>query len=74
MSTTMVHVRITDEIKAEAALVLEKMGLTTSDVLRTVLTRIAIEKELPFEIKIPVPVTIKATEAIYRKHTNTVSV
>ena len=48
-----VRARIDNAIKAEAEAVLDYFGLTLSDAVRITLTRIAREKGLPFELKIP---------------------
>ena len=42
--------RINAALKKEAASVLADMGLTVSDVVRITLTRIALEKALPFNM------------------------
>lgn len=44
-----VRARIDANIKKEASLVLEAMGLTVSDAVRMMLIRVATEKSLPFE-------------------------
>ena len=46
-----VRSRISVEVKEKAAAVLEEMGLTVSDVMRIVLTRVANENALPFDLK-----------------------
>jgi DNA-damage-inducible protein J len=48
-----VRARVDEKIKEEAAAVLADMGLTVSDVVRIVLTRVAKEKALPFEMRAP---------------------
>lgn len=48
-----VRARIDEALKDEAAAVLAEMGLTVSDVVRIVLTRVAKEKALPFEMRVP---------------------
>jgi DNA-damage-inducible protein J len=48
-----VRARIDERLKDEAAAVLAEMGLTVSDVVRMTLTRVAKDKALPFELKIP---------------------
>jgi len=54
MSTTeMVHVRIDKRTKQRAAKALATMGLSVSDAVRVLLTRVATEKALPFEVKAP---------------------
>jgi DNA-damage-inducible protein J len=52
-TTTMVHVRVDDKIKAQATRALTAMGLSVSDAVRVFLTRVAADKELPFELKVP---------------------
>jgi DNA-damage-inducible protein J len=55
-----VQTRINGVIKEEAAAVLAAMGLTVSDAVRLLLTKVAQDKALPFEPLIPNPVTIEA--------------
>jgi len=52
-ATAFVRARIDETLKNEAAAVLADMGLTVSDVVRIALTKIAKEKALPFEMRIP---------------------
>jgi DNA-damage-inducible protein J len=52
-TTTMVHVRVDENVKAQAAETLASMGLTVSDAIRVFLTRVVADKALPFEIKAP---------------------
>ena len=46
--TSMLHVRIDDQLKAEATEALARVGLTVSDAVRILLTRVANEGALPF--------------------------
>lgn len=55
-----VRARIDENIKEEAAAVLAAMGLTVSDAFRIMLTRVAHEKQLPFEPLVPNAQTIAA--------------
>lgn len=48
-----VRARISEHVKREASAVLSAIGLSVSDVVRMLLTRIATEKHLPFEPMIP---------------------
>lgn len=57
-ATAFVRARIDEGLKDEAAAVLAEMGLTVSDVVRIVLTKVAKEKALPFEMRIPNKLTI----------------
>ena len=52
-ATTMVHVRVSEEIKAQATETLAAMGLSVSDAVRVFLTRVVAEKQLPFALKVP---------------------
>jgi len=56
----LVQARIDGAIKEEAASVLAAIGLTLSDAVRLLLTKIAREKALPFEPLIPNATTIDA--------------
>jgi len=45
--TSMLHVRVDDELKADAAEKLANIGLTISDAVRILLTRVAKEGAMP---------------------------
>lgn len=45
--TSMLHVRVDDQLKAQAADALSSVGLTLSDAVRILLTRVAAEGGLP---------------------------
>lgn len=49
-STDVVRARIDGQIKEEASNVLARMGLSVSDVIRMLLTRVATDKALPFDV------------------------
>jgi DNA-damage-inducible protein J len=59
-ATEMVHIRIDKRVKAQAAKALSAMGLSVSDAVRVLLTRVAAEKALPFDLRIPNAVTAAA--------------
>ena len=61
-ATAFVRARIDEALKDEAAAVLADMGLTVSDVVRIVLTRIAKEHALPFALQVPNAETRTAME------------
>src|SRR5208283_266124 len=65
-TTEMVHVRIDKRTKARAAKALAAMGLSVSDAVRVLLTRVAVEKSLPFEVKTPNAATVSAMEEARR--------
>lgn len=59
-TNALVQARIDGAVKEEAAIVLAAMGLTVSDAVRLMLTRVAHEKALPFEPLVPNDETIAA--------------
>ncbi len=65
-ANAVVRARIDEQIKEEAAVVPAAMGLTVSDALRIMLTRVAREKALPFEPLVPNKETIQAMKEARR--------
>ena len=59
-TTEMVHIRIDKRVKAKAAKALSAMGLSVSDAVRVLLIRVAAEKALPFDLKVPNAATAAA--------------
>jgi DNA-damage-inducible protein J len=57
---THVRARIDSEMKERAADALEAMGLSISDAIRLLMLRIADERRLPFDVKVPNATTRKA--------------
>lgn len=58
-ATAFVRARIDETLKEEAAAVLAEMGLTVSDVVRIVLTKVAKDRALPFELRVPNKLTVQ---------------
>jgi DNA-damage-inducible protein J len=52
-ATAMIHVRVDEEIKAQAADTLASMGLSVSDAVRVFLKRVVVEKAMPFDVRVP---------------------
>lgn len=61
-ANALVQTRINGAVKAEASAVLATMGLTVSDAVRLMLTRVAHDKALPFEPLRPNAETIAAMQ------------
>lgn len=59
-ANALVQARIDGKVKEEAAAVLASMGLSVSDAVRLMLTRVAHDKALPFEPLVPNATTIEA--------------
>ncbi len=64
IATTRVHVRVDERIKEKAAKTLA--GISVSDAVRMLLVRVAAEKALPFEVRVPNATTVKAMRAADR--------
>jgi DNA-damage-inducible protein J len=72
MSTqsSMLHIRIDDELKTSATTALAAMGLTTADAVRLLFHRIATDQAFPLELKVPNAETkaaMREAEAIMSK-------
>jgi DNA-damage-inducible protein J len=65
-ANALVQARIDKAVKEEAAAVLASMGLTVSDAVRLMLTKIAKEHALPFEQLIPNELTVHAMKEARR--------
>ena len=61
-ANALVQTRISSAVKEQASAVLATMGLTVSDAVRLLLTRVAHDKALPFEPLRPNAETIAAME------------
>jgi DNA-damage-inducible protein J len=53
ITTDIVRARIDSDTNAPASKALAAMGLSVSDAIRMMLRRVADEKRLPFEVKVP---------------------
>lgn len=63
-TTTMVHVRVDQAVKTQAAATLAAMGLSVSDAVRMLLVRVAAEQALPFDVRVPNNETIAAIQEL----------
>jgi DNA-damage-inducible protein J len=59
-ASTYVRARIDSDTKERAADALQAMGLSVSDAIRLLMLRVADERRLPFEVKVPNSITKKA--------------
>jgi len=60
--TSMLHIRVDDDIKEQATVALSAMGLTMSDAVRLFLRRVVIDQAFPLELKVPNAETLAAME------------
>lgn len=68
-ATSMLHVRIDDELKRDATAALSAIGLSASDAVRMLFKRIVAEQAFPLELKVPNATTRAAmieTDALLR--------
>lgn len=63
---SVVRARIDRGVKERASDVLHSMGLTVSDAIRLMLIRVAADKALPFDLKVPNAETIEAMAEVSR--------
>jgi len=61
-TTDVVRTKIDGDIKRQASTVLAGMGMSVSDAVRLLLTRIACDKALPFDPFIPNEATVAAMQ------------
>jgi len=59
---TTVRARVDEQLKYEVEEILKQIGLTTSQAITLFMNRIRYEKGIPFELKVPNAITIKAME------------
>lgn len=60
--TSMLHIRVEDDIKTQATEALGAMGLSVSDAVRLFLRRVVIDQAFPLELKVPNAETRAAME------------
>lgn len=60
--TSTIHMRIDPDLKMNAEILLNQLGLTTSDAINIFLNQVILSGGLPFEIKMPRPneITLQA--------------
>ena len=51
--TSMLHIRVDDDIKEQATQALTAMGLSMSDAVRLFLRRVVTDQAFPLELKVP---------------------
>ena len=70
-NSQIVQARINKEIKEEASVVLASLGLTVSDVIRIILTKVAHEKSFPAELLISNKETLQAIKDVKKGNVHT---
>jgi DNA-damage-inducible protein J len=63
-NTSMLHIRIDEQLKVQATETLAKMGLMVSDAVRVFLKRVVAEQQIPFAVKVPNAVTLEAMREV----------
>ena len=58
--SSMLHIRVEDDIKQQATQALTAMGLSMSDAVRLFLNRVVIDQAFPLELKVPNAETLTA--------------
>jgi len=65
--TSMLHVRMENDVKERATTALAAMGLTASEAVRLLFHRIAVDQAFPLELKVPNAETRAAIEASHER-------
>ncbi len=60
--TSMLHIRVDDDMKAQATQTLDAMGMSLSDAVRLFLRRVVADQAFPLELKVPNAETRAAME------------
>ncbi|MFN0006080.1 MAG: type II toxin-antitoxin system RelB/DinJ family antitoxin [Burkholderiaceae bacterium] len=60
--TSMLHIRVDDDVKEQATQALSAMGMTVSDAVRLFLRRVIVDQAFPLELKVPNAETLAAME------------
>ncbi|OOR98988.1 hypothetical protein B0187_06940 [Haemophilus paracuniculus] len=68
MAETYVRARVDTQLKDNATALLETLGLSMSDFIRIALTRVVLEKGVPFEMKVPNDLTRAVMADIVARH------
>lgn len=66
MGATVIRAVIDEKLKQEASTVLNECGLTMSEAIRLLMTRVVKERGLPFELFRPSPETLEALDELDR--------
>lgn len=64
MASSMIHVRMDDDLKEQATKALDAIGLSTSDAVRLLFRRIVVEQGFPLELKVPNAETLAAMREV----------
>ena len=51
--TSILHIRVDDDLKEQATAALTTMGLSVSDAVRLFLCRVVVDQAFPLELKVP---------------------
>jgi len=62
VQTSMLHIRVENDIKEQATQALTAMGLSVSDAVRLFLRRVVVDQAFPLELKVPNAQTRAAME------------
>ena len=66
VADAIVRARIDQATKKRAAAALEAMGLSISDAIRLLMLRVADEKRLPFDVKVPNADSLRAMKELHQ--------
>jgi DNA-damage-inducible protein J len=67
--TSTVRARLEPDLKEDAEMILEQLGISTTEAIRIFFKQVQLQRGMPFDLKLPNETTIKAiNDAQMRKH------
>jgi DNA-damage-inducible protein J len=66
--TAMITTRVEPELKTDAEKVLKALGISTTEAINLFLSQVRLRKGLPFDVKIPNKITLKAMKDAEEGH------
>ena len=65
--STTVRARLEPDLKAEAEMILEKLGISTTEAIRIFFKQVQLQRGMPFDLKLPNETTIKALDDAHER-------
>lgn len=67
MKTTTVRARLERDLKEEAEMILDQLGISTTEAIRIFFKQVQLQRGMPFDLKLPNETTKKALDDAYNR-------
>jgi len=67
IKSTTVRARLEPDLKAEAELILEQLGISTTEAIRIFFKQVQLQRGMPFDLKLPNETTKQALDDAYER-------